>query len=92
MAQLGMYKTYSFRNKDPVIDQLRTVVKDTETTYKAISEKSGVSETTLWNWFSGTTRRPQHASVMAVTRALGWDYRLVKINGRGRGRGGNDDT
>lgn len=85
MASLGIYKTYSFRTKDPAIDQLRTIIKDQEESYKDISAASGVSEATLYAWFHGTTRRPQHATVMAVVRALGWDYRLTKGNGKGRG-------
>jgi transcriptional regulator with XRE-family HTH domain len=78
MRSLGVYKSYSFRTKDPVIDELRTVVKDEAVSYQQISEASGVSAGTLHNWFHGTTRRPQHASIMAVTRAMGYDYELVK--------------
>jgi transcriptional regulator with XRE-family HTH domain len=76
VASLRIYKTYSFRDKDPCIDQLRTPAKAVK--YSEIAAKSGVSEGTLRNWFHGTTRRPQHASVMAVARALGYDYKLVK--------------
>jgi transcriptional regulator with XRE-family HTH domain len=78
MRALGVYKSYSFRTKDPVIDQLRTVVKDEGVSYQQLADASGVSAGTMWNWFHGATRRPQHASVMAVTRAMGYDYELVK--------------
>lgn len=78
MRPLGLYKTYSFRNKDPVIDELRTVVKDAGASYSGIAEASGVSSGTIYNWFHGATRRPQHASIMAVARAMGYDYELVK--------------
>lgn len=84
MRSLGMYKTYSFRTKDPVIDEIRTIIKDEGAKYKDIADTSGVSEGTLYNWLHGATRRPQHASVMAVTRALGYDYQLVKLNGKGK--------
>src|SRR5262245_6187408 len=74
-----IYKSYSFIDKDPVIDKLRTIVEDEGESYTAIHDMSGVSTTTLWNWFSGETKRPQYASVMAVARALGWDMQLVKM-------------
>ena len=70
MTTIKIYKSYSFRDKDPVIDQLRTMAKNTR--YIDISLKSGVSTTTLYNWFGGTTRRPQSATVEAVGRALGF--------------------
>ena len=75
---ITQYPTYSFREKDPIIDQLRTIIADEGLTYAKLHELSGVSETTLYNWFGGPTKRPQHATIMAVARAAGWDYRLVK--------------
>ena len=85
MASLGVYKTYSFRTKDPVIDELRTVIKDQGESYREISTASGVATGTLRGWFHGGTRRPQHATVMAVARALGWDYQLVRKGPRSGG-------
>lgn len=82
MTALNIYKTYSFRTKDPVIDQLRTMVKDSKMSYSAISHKSGVSTTTLYNWFHGKTRRPQSASIEATGRALGYQRTWVKIHNR----------
>lgn len=78
MRSLGVYKSYNFKNKDPAIDELRTVIKDEGASYLQIQEASGVSSGTMYNWFHGQTRRPQHASIMAVARALGYDYQLVK--------------
>src|SRR5262245_21549085 len=73
-----LYKSYSFKEKDPIIDILRTVVQDEGASYAEIERASGVTTSTLYNWFSGGTRRPQFASVMAVTRGLGYDLKLVK--------------
>ena len=72
------YKSYNFKEKDPIIDQLRTIIQDEDISYKHISFLSGVSTTCMYGWFNGVTRRPQHAPVMAIIRALGYDYRLVK--------------
>jgi len=74
---LTPYTTYVFTDKDPIIDKVRTVVQDTEESLAHISERSGVSLGTLYNWFNGPTRRPQFASLMAVVRACGADIEIV---------------
>lgn len=79
---MKLYKTYSFRDKDPVIDLLRTAIKDSGVSHKRISEDSGVSQGTLSNWFVGPTRRPQFATTQAVARALGYELRLIKMESR----------
>lgn len=70
------YKSYMFRDKDPVIDQVRTLVKDEGVNYTQVHARSGVSTTTLSNWFNGRTRRPQFATVQAVARGLGYSFEL----------------
>ena len=87
MAGIITYKTYAFKDKDPVIDKLRTLVQDeakkSKTTEKEVCHKvcldSGMSETTPDNWFNGDTRRPQHATVMAFAGALGYEQKFVRI-------------
>jgi len=69
---MNLYKSYVFRNKDPVIDETRTLVQDSGSSYAEISKDSGVSVTTLYAWFHGKTKRPQSASIEAVGRALGY--------------------
>lgn len=76
------YRTYNFVDKDPVIDELRTIVKDDGSSYSEINEKSGVSYGTLRNWFHGETKRPQFATVSAVAKSLGYEYRLIKTRNR----------
>jgi len=79
-----MYNTYRFRNKDPVIDILRTLLEIeasiTNTSFSAtirrIARNSGVAESTLWSWFSGPTRCPRFAGVMAVAHACGKEVTL----------------
>ena len=68
---LRLYKSYMFKEKDPIIDLTRTIVQDSGYSYSAISALSGVSATTMYNWFSGDTKRPQFASINAVGRACG---------------------
>lgn len=66
-----LYQTYLFKTKDPVIDYLRTAKAKAGIKNSGISRNSGVSAGTLNNWFSGTTRRPQFATVMAAARGIG---------------------
>jgi DNA-binding phage protein len=75
---LNLYRSYSFRDKDPIIDRLRTVIQDESASYKEIHENSGVATNTLYQWFDGETKRPQFATIMAVVRALGYDMQIVR--------------
>lgn len=76
----GLYGTYLFKNKDPVIDELRTMLEDTKITYAQIHERSGVSTTTLRNWFTGPVKKPQSPTVEAVGRAMGRKRVWVKMS------------
>jgi hypothetical protein len=77
MAKSFTYKSYNFLEKDPIIDEIRTVYQDSGFTYKQIHEDSGVSTSTLSSWFDGATRRPQAATVNAVLRAMGYKLGIV---------------
>jgi transcriptional regulator with XRE-family HTH domain len=55
-----------------MIDQVRTIVQDSQMTYKAISEASGVNKNTIRNWLDGNTRKPQAATFNAVLRTCGY--------------------
>lgn len=78
-----LYKTYSFTSKDPIIDKLRGIIQDEGVSYASLAAGSGVSESTLYQWFHGKTLRPQFASIMAVTRELKYDLALVKVEAKG---------
>jgi transcriptional regulator with XRE-family HTH domain len=71
---LKPYKSYIFRDKDPVIDILRTAVKDSGLSYTEVHDLSGVATGTLTAWFAGTTKRPQFATINAVARGLGKEF------------------
>ena len=71
------YKSYSFIDKDPIIDEIRTIYQDSGANYKWIEEHSGVTSTTLSAWFSGKTKKPQAATINAVARALGYKLGFV---------------
>jgi hypothetical protein len=70
------YGSYLFRTKDPVIDEIRTIVQDEygKVDYKAlrtIEEHGGPTAACLIGWFYGKTKRPNNATVEAAGRAMG---------------------
>jgi transcriptional regulator with XRE-family HTH domain len=65
------YKSYSFVDKDPIIDQVRTIIQDSHMMYKDIAEASGVGKDTIRKWLDGGTKKPQAATLNAVLRACG---------------------
>lgn len=78
-GSLKLYTSYNFVDKDPIIDKMRTMVNREGLSYGQISAKSGVSASTMHNWFEGKTQRPQYATVMAVIRSLGYRVNYTKL-------------
>jgi hypothetical protein len=72
------YKSYNFVDKDPMIDEIRTIVDRSGASYKWINEESSVSTQTITKWFDGSTRRPQAATMNAVLRSLGYKLGVVE--------------
>ena len=72
------YKSYNFTDKDPMIDEIRTVWEQSGATYKWVHENSNVATGTLAGWFDGKTRKPQAATMNAVLRALGYKLGVVE--------------
>ena len=68
---LNLNKSYNFVDKLPYIDKLRTMIDEADFKMGYVSNKSGVTRTTLRNWFSGKTRRPQAPTLNAVGRIFG---------------------
>lgn len=79
---LKPYKSYVFKDKDPIIDLTKTIVQDSEMSYQEISEKSGVSVGAINGWFNGATQRPQHATINAVGRACGYELVWTKVRAK----------
>lgn len=82
MATINIYKSYAFRTKDPVIDELRTMFQDAGLLngkgYKEVHERGAATPGTYRKWFGGGTRRPSHPTVMATAHALGYERQWVK--------------
>ena len=76
------YKSYNFTDKDPIIDEVRSVFQDAGVTKQWVADESGVTANTLHAWFDGKTRRPQAATINAVLRALGKKLGVVDLEAR----------
>lgn len=71
-----IYRNYRFIDKDLIIDAMRTVIKgDEHLKNSMVHQISGVATATLDNWFDGTTRKPQNATVSQVMGSLGYARR-----------------
>jgi len=79
--------TYKFRKteQDPAVDSWRTCMDDTGYDIARIAKESGVSYSTLSNWENGKTKRPQHCTLTAAVRAMGYDFALVPIKQKANG-------
>ena len=81
-------KAYLFRDKDPVIDQLRTMVEDefghrlSRKALQMIEDKGGPKLGTMAGWFLGPVKRPQSATIEGCGRALGYERKWIKRNGK----------
>jgi hypothetical protein len=73
------YKSYNFVDKDPIIDEIRTIYEQSGVNYQWLHENSNVSVGTLVNWFSGKTKKPQAATINAVLRAMGYKLGIVEF-------------
>lgn len=78
------YGAYRFLDKDPAIDQLRTIAQDhfggriTRKALTVIEHSGGPSTGSMYNWFFGDVKRPQSASLEAAGRGMGFRRKWVK--------------
>jgi hypothetical protein len=83
-GRMPIYKSYVFRDKDPVIDEMRTLIEShygdrlNSKSIRKITEGGGPSTTCMSGWFYRTTKRPQNATIEAAGRAMGYRRKWVK--------------
>src|SRR5437660_10422196 len=75
---LRLYRSYMFTNKDPAIDEFRTIMQEeygtralTHPMMEAVHIQGGPTAQTIRNWFFGEVKRPTNASREAAARAPG---------------------
>ena len=80
------YKAYNFKDKDPVIDELRTLFQRMNqgrldgAFLKQVEENGGPTSSCMRAWFFGDTMKPQNPTIEAAGRAMGWQRRWVLAN------------
>lgn len=80
----AVYRTYAFRDHDPILDRFRAALAEKDMSYGEIHDIAGVSVGTLGNWKRGKTRRPQYCTVIASFRAMGIDLTETPYSLRGK--------
>jgi hypothetical protein len=79
------YAAYRFRDKDPSIDETRTLLEDVfgervnNKMFAKIEKDGGPSIGCMSAWFFGKTRRPKNETLEAAGRAVGYRRRWVKM-------------
>jgi hypothetical protein len=81
---VGGWGAYLFKDKDPGIDVLRTLLKDelgglTRKHLAIVEHNGGPIVQTLDNWFNGDTMQPRNASQEAAGRAVGYYRKWTKM-------------
>lgn len=72
--------SYLFHDKHPLIDVLRTRMQDEGVSYETISQKTGVSVSTLVHWFDGTTRNPHSVTLNQVAAYFGLRLSFTEVS------------
>lgn len=75
---MKLYKSYKFKNYDPILDKIEEVIYTDGISKKEISQLSGVSTTTLYNWQKKKTRSPNASTVNATLHAMGYELSITK--------------
>jgi hypothetical protein len=80
---INKYRCYNFKNKNPVIDKMRTALQDeglfAKNKRKLLHDLTGVSMSTYDGWFEGETLSPRHETIMATMSAIGYEEQFVKV-------------
>jgi transcriptional regulator with XRE-family HTH domain len=78
MARGWLTRSYNFIDKDPEIDNFRTIWQKERIKENDLAVLSGLSASTVKNMFGGETRRPQHATFAKMAGAMGYKYGLQR--------------
>jgi transcriptional regulator with XRE-family HTH domain len=78
MAKEWLTRSYNFIDKDPEIDNFRTLWQKDRIKENDLAVLAGLSPSTVRNMFGGETRRPQHATFAKMAGAMGYSYALAR--------------
>jgi lambda repressor-like predicted transcriptional regulator len=79
LARSKNYK-YRFREKekDPIIGIMWELAVEDGRSLTKLANESGLSTSSLHNWFFGNTMRPQRASISMLFKCLGYSMAVVR--------------
>lgn len=76
-------RTYRFMDKDPVKDELQTVLQDvgmfSRQKLRQVAILANRAPATLDNLFFGGTKRPQNATIAAILEAVGYERVMQQV-------------
>lgn len=79
---IGTLKSYNFKDRDPVFDDMRTKWRESGLTIPELAYVTDISESTLHAWLTRcTTRRTFNDYVEAFYRAVGYMRRGYTVAG-----------
>lgn len=87
-AELPEHRRSTYRDPD-MLELSKLLAEDTRP-YSEITKEFGVVYATMKNWSEeGETKRPQAATMRAIAKTLGYDFKLVPVSKRSKGNGSN---
>ena len=86
-ARAAFKGTYAFRKKekDPVISAFATLLEEQNDKVGTVAARANISPGTIKNWIDGDTYRPQHCTMAAAVKALGYEFAIVQSSKRVNG-------
>ena len=72
---------YRWRDKDPILDLVNSLIDESGHSRKWIADQSGISVGTLRNWHRGKTKKPQAVTVKYVLDAIGFSLAVKEHRG-----------
>jgi hypothetical protein len=81
------YTAYNFKDKDPVIDELRTLFQNMNhgrldgSFLAEVERNGGPTSSCMRAWFFGETKKPQNPTIEAAGRAMGYRRKWVRWSG-----------
>ena len=78
MANTSALRKYETPGISPLQRRVVMLMRNSGKKYGFITTKSGVCYSTLKNWETGKTRRPQVPTMNAVLKVLGYELDIVR--------------